>query len=237
MGVVTVSSSAARSPVGLNKMYLTRASLFKMPVILSFKNDESKNTALVVSRESVNLPLESKKENGKRLRKVRKRVERINAVKTDEASPSTLELDYSEAAAKLENIYKGRSATVEFDEEVKTQRRKRRESRRKRTGETEEIEEKSSENVVRSKRKGKRLNLEKRIALRMKKEGELVASSQKKKHNENDDDEKIDRLVRDYSASSDFVSLDWKKMKIPPVLPSSEHVWLFKLMQPMKEIV
>lgn len=34
-----------------------------------------------------------------------------------------------------------------------------------------------------------------------------------------------------------MVSLDWKKMKFPPVLVSSEHAWLFKLMQPMKAIL
>ncbi|KAI3458034.1 hypothetical protein Pfo_014697 [Paulownia fortunei] len=237
MGVVTVSSSAARTPVGLNTRYSTGVSLLKRPVTLSFKTDKSKNTALIAPRESVALPLEANEENGKRLRKVKKRPERVNAVSIDEASPSTLELDYSEAAAKLENIYKRSPATAVSDEEVKTQRLKRRQPRRKRTGEAEETEKKTAENLVRSQRKGKRLSLEKRIALRMKNEGESVASSLKKKHSKSDEDEKIDRLVRDYSSSTDFVSLDWKKMKIPPVLPSSEHAWLFKLMQPMKEIL
>ncbi|XP_059462714.1 RNA polymerase sigma factor sigE, chloroplastic/mitochondrial-like [Corylus avellana] len=52
-----------------------------------------------------------------------------------------------------------------------------------------------------------------------------------------DENAKIEKLVREYSASTDLVSLDWKKMRIPPVLPSSEHVWLFKLMQPMKALL
>ncbi|KAG8381168.1 hypothetical protein BUALT_Bualt06G0094300 [Buddleja alternifolia] len=233
MGVVTVSSSAARTPVGLNTKCSSRVSLSKRPVILSFKKtDKPKNTALIAPRESLDLPLEANKENGKRLRKVKKRV---NAVAMDEASPSTLDLDYSEAAAKLEYLYK---QSPVFDEEVKKCRTKRKQPPRKKTGEAEETDNKIAENVVRSQRsEGKRLSLEKRIALKMKKEGEFVTSSQKKKLGKNDEDEKIDRLVRDYSASSDLVSLDWKKMKIPPVLPSTEHAWLFKLMQPMKAIL
>ncbi len=69
-----------------------------------------------------------------------------------------------------------------------------------------------------------------------KKEERVVASIQKKRLGKNED-ENIDSLVREYSASTDLVSLNWKKMKIPPVLPSSEHAWLFKLMQPMKGLL
>ncbi|KAL3834208.1 hypothetical protein ACJIZ3_008944 [Penstemon smallii] len=238
MGVVSVSSSAARTPWGLSSRYSNRVSLLKRPVILSFKTDKSKKTALTAPRESVALPLETNKENEKRLRKVKKRSERVNAVAIEEAAPSTLELDYNEAAAKLEYLYKRSPATDVSDDEVKDQVIKRRQPRRKRTGEAEGAEKKIGVNVVRSPRKkGKRLSLEKRIALREKKEGEFVASNQKRKHGKNDEYDKIDRLVRDYSASTNVVSLDWKKMKIPPVLSSSEHVWLFKLMQPMKAIL
>lgn len=236
MGVVTVSSSAARStPLGLNARYLTRVSPLRRPVILSFKKDKNKNIALIAPIESV-VPLEANKENKTRLRKVKKRVERVNAVSTDEASPSTLDLDYSEAAAKLEYIFKQSPATAIPADEVKDRRIKRRQPRTKRTVETKEAEKKTVDNVVRSQRtKERRLNLERRIALRAMKEGEFCASSQKRRHRGNSEDEKIDRLVRDYSGSaSDLVSIDWKKMKIPPVLPSSEHTWLFKLMQPMK---
>ncbi|KAL2556184.1 RNA polymerase sigma factor sigE [Forsythia ovata] len=73
--------------------------------------------------------------------------------------------------------------------------------------------------------------------MRMNKEGEVIAPSRKGKQHKNDEDENIDRLVREYSASTDLISLDWKKMKIPPVLASSEHAWLFKLMEPMKAIL
>ncbi|EYU19623.1 hypothetical protein ABFS82_06G102900 [Erythranthe guttata] len=236
MGVVTVSTSASRTSLGLNERYLTRVSILRRPVVFAFKNDKIKKIVLISPRESAALPLEATKDNEKRLRKVKKRAERVNAVSTDEAPPSTIDLDYNEAAAKLEYIFK-QSPTVEISvDEVKDVRVKRRQPR-KRTEYADEAE-KIADNVVRSRRsKDRRLNLEKRIALRTKKEDESTAIFQRRKTGKNDEDEKIDRLVRDYSASSDLVSLDWKKMKIPPVLPSAEHVWLFKLMQPVKAIL
>lgn len=235
MGVVTVSSSAARTPLGLGAKYLSRVSLSRRPVILSFQKDKSKNAALVVPRESVALPLEMNKENEKRLTKVKKRPERVNVLLTDQSSPSTSDLDYNEAAAKLEYIFKQSPTTVITIDEVKDQRIKRRQPRRKKIDEVEDKEKQTADNVVRNQRKKeRRLTLEKRIALRTQKAGEFLASSQKIKHKNHDEDVKTDRLVRDYSAFTDAVSLDWKKMKIPPVLPSSEHSWLFKLMQPMK---
>ncbi|KAL0299653.1 UNVERIFIED_CONTAM: RNA polymerase sigma factor sigE, chloroplastic/mitochondrial [Sesamum radiatum] len=176
MGVVAVSSSAAQTPVRLKARCLTRVSSLKMRVkILSFKDDRSKNTSLVGPRESPALTLEATKENGKSVRKVKKRV---SAVSKNEASPSTLELDYSEAAAKLEKIYKRSPATFVSDEEVDSQRLKR-------VGEGEETEKKTVENVVRSRSKmGKRLSLEKRIALKMKEQGYLALSRKKKQKQE-----------------------------------------------------
>ncbi|GFY84102.1 sigma factor E [Actinidia rufa] len=92
----------------------------------------------------------------------KKSSERVKALSTDEASLCTLEVDYNEAAAKLENIYKLSPVTDPSGVEdiIRVVRRGRR--RRGRTGELEDKEE-----------------------------------------NEN--------------------CLDWKKMKIPAVLPSSEH--------------
>ncbi|GER34330.1 RNA polymerase sigma factor rpoD [Striga asiatica] len=236
MGVVTVSSSATGSPVGLNSRYLNRVSLSRRPVVVAFKSDKSKNKALVGTREPVALPVEVNKENVKRIRKAKKRSERVNAVTIDGARPSTLELDYSEAAAKLENLFKI-SPIVVPDEVLETQRVKRRQPRRKRSRENEEIGKRSAECYVRSQRKGIRLSLEKRIALKTKNEGETVEYVDKKNNRKDDEDDKINRLVREYSSSTDMGSYDWKKMKIPPVLSSSEHTCLFKLMQPMKEIL
>lgn len=192
---------------------------------MSFKNDKSKT-----------MPLEANKENGKILRKVKKRTERVNAVSTDEASPSTLELDYNEAAAKLEHIFKRSPASAVCVEDIKEVKRKQ--TQKKNTREADDAEKRTTDNVIRNQRKKiKRLSLDKRIALKMKEREVLASPSRKSKQSKGDEDEKIDRLVRDYSASTDLVSLDWKKMKIPPVLPSTEHAWLFKLMQPMKAIL
>jgi RNA polymerase sigma factor len=41
-------------------------------------------------------------------------------------------------------------------------------------------------------------------------------------------------LLREHSVSTDMGSLDWKRMKIPPVLSSAQSARLFKTMQPMK---
>ncbi|XP_015070569.1 RNA polymerase sigma factor sigE, chloroplastic/mitochondrial isoform X2 [Solanum pennellii] len=209
MGVVTVSSSASRSPLGLSSRFSARLCPLKRPVIVSFKKDKTKNTTLVSPKESISLPIETSKENEKRSRRVTKRTERVHAV-TIEAPPSTLELDYSEAAAKLESIYKRSLETASPNTEVKDHLVKRRPRTRKRIVESdEEAKKEVVDNVVKNRRKkSKRLNLDQRIALLKNKEG-----------------------------ATDLASLDWKKMKIPPVLPSSEHTWLFKLMQPMKAIL
>ncbi|XP_027771486.1 RNA polymerase sigma factor sigE, chloroplastic/mitochondrial isoform X3 [Solanum pennellii] len=238
MGVVTVSSSASRSPLGLSSRFSARLCPLKRPVIVSFKKDKTKNTTLVSPKESISLPIETSKENEKRSRRVTKRTERVHAV-TIEAPPSTLELDYSEAAAKLESIYKRSLETASPNTEVKDHLVKRRPRTRKRIVESdEEAKKEVVDNVVKNRRKkSKRLNLDQRIALLKNKEGKMLASSERRKLKEDTEDEKIDKLVREYSGATDLASLDWKKMKIPPVLPSSEHTWLFKLMQPMKAIL
>lgn len=235
MEFVSVSSSAARSHLELGAKYLTRDSLSRRPVILSFQKDKNKNLALIAPRESIALPLETNKGTQKRLRKGKKGPERVNVLLIDQASPSTSDLDYNEAAAKLEYIFQQTSTAAISVDEVEDCRIKRRQPRRKRTGKTVETEKKIDDNVVRNQeKKERRLTLENRIVLRTKKLGEFTAPSQKIKHRNLDEGEKTDRLVRGYSGSTDSVSLDWKKMKMPPVLPSSEHAWLFKLIQPMK---
>jgi RNA polymerase sigma factor len=107
--------------------------------------------------------------------------------------------------------------------------------RKSKTSECEKEDDgRTSKIIVRNQaKKAKRLSLQKRIALRIKSDEKLVTSVGKRKGRKNEN-EKIDELVREYSSSTDLASLDWKKMKIPPVLTSAEHAWLFKLMQPMK---
>ncbi|CAH9069939.1 unnamed protein product [Cuscuta europaea] len=185
MGVMTFSSSTTQSPPGLSRRVPSRLRPLKRSSVLMSKIDKPKHSPLVVSpNQAVPLSVETSKENEKR--------------------PSTLEgLDYNEAAAKFEKLYKD-----------------------------------NPEPPSQKKKKTTRLSLDKRIALRkMKEEGEIVASSCKKKLKEETEEEKRDKLVREYSAGTGVVGMGWKKMKIPAVLPSSEHAWLFNLMQPMKVIL
>ncbi|KAM1232243.1 hypothetical protein ACFX13_042824 [Malus domestica] len=238
MGVVTVSTSAARTPLGLSAKSTSQRSTFRKPLIVAFKTDESNKTALVAPQGKIPLPIETRKKHQKRIGKARKLAKSVKSTATDVAAPcTTLEVDYNEAAAKLENLYK-RSPEIEADVDVEDadglMRRGRK--RRKKTSESnhEKEEKRTSDIVVRSKtKKAKRLNLDKRVSLKWNKDEKVVSSVQKRKDQKNEM-EKIEELVREYSASTDLVSLDWKKMKIPPVLTSSEHAWLFKLMQPMK---
>lgn len=235
MGVVTVSSSASRTPVGLGSRFSTHSSPLRRPSFLAFKTDKSKDSTLVSPHESIPLPIDAPKDKKKSLRRTKtKSTERLKAVSTDGASPCTADLDYNEAAAKLENIYKRSptNASVAEDSNHLVQKRRR---MSKRIVEGDEKKEKEMVNVVRNhRRKTKRLTLEKRIALRKKnvdKEEPMGSVSRRK---DGEASYNVDRLVNGYSIATDLVSLDWKKMKIPPVLSSSEHSLLFKLMQPMK---
>nr|GMD02305.1 RNA polymerase sigma factor sigE, chloroplastic/mitochondrial [Ipomoea batatas] len=216
MGVVTVSSSAARSPLGLSTRFSSRLCALKRPLVLSFKANKPKNAAALVSPdEPTSLSLETSKESKKRLGRAKKRSDRIHAVSTGEASPSTLDLDYNDVAAKLEKLY------IHSPEPTTSG-----------IGSEGCIVKRSCQ-----RKKTKRLSLDKRVALRNMKGGEIVASSHERKRKEETEEEKINKLVREYSVGTDLVSMDWKKMKIPAVLASSEHAWLFKLMQPMKVIL
>ncbi|KAB5524163.1 hypothetical protein DKX38_021912 [Salix brachista] len=233
MGIVSVSSSASRTPLGFSTKFSTCRSTAKRPSIVAFKADKSNKTALVAPHEKIPLPIETTKEK-KRHGKSKKSSDRLKAVRT-QVSPCTLDVDYNEAAAKLENIYRLSPGTDTSDvEDVNGVIRRRRQRKRKTSECEKENDGRTSKKIVRNPAKrAKRLSLQKRIALRINSDEKLASSVGKKKGRKNEN-EKIDELVREYSSSTDLVSLDWKKMKIPPVLSSSEHVWLFKMMQPMK---
>lgn len=236
MGVVTVSSSAARTPLGLSAKFSAQRSTLKIPLIVAFKADKSNSTALVAPQDQIPLPIETSKDRRKRRGKANKPLRRVKAVITDGASPSTtLEVDYNEAATQLENIYKLSPASDTSDvENVVGGMMRKRQRRRKISGGDKKAERRTGYNVIKNQtKKVKRLSLDKRIALKKNEEDKAVAPMRKRK-DAKDENVKIEKLVREYSASTDLVSLDWKKMRIPPVLPSSEHAWLFKLMQPMK---
>lgn len=222
MGVVTVSSTPSRtSPLGIRSSYSAGWSqpLRQRPIsFVAFKSPDPNAV--------------------KALTKSRKQAKRAQSASLDSASASpsssvvAVDLDYSEVAEALENIYKLSPAEVsdmELDSELC-----RRGHRRKRANESV----KSGEVVVRNrKRRMKRLSLDARMALRhlRKEEGEIVARDGVRK-GAADEREEVDviKLLREYSVSIDLVSFDWRKMNIPPVLSLAEHIWLFKLMQPMK---
>ncbi|KAI3792982.1 hypothetical protein L1987_35594 [Smallanthus sonchifolius] len=216
MGVVSVSSTAA---FGLTARFSTPT---KRVTILAFKTDKTKNTALVSSKESANLSVDTSKENPKRLRR---RSKKPSALSTAEAPCCPLDLDYHEAAAELNRLYKLSPTTVDSDNQPKR-------GRKKISDDSKKPEIKTTVDIVH--KKFHRLTLENRIHLKTKKDVPVTTSNQKRKHVKDNEEERIDRLVRNYSASTDLGSLDWKKMKIPPVLPSSEHTRLFKLLQTMK---
>lgn len=236
MGVVTVSSSAARTPFGLSASFSTHPSRTKRVTILAFKTDKTKNTALVSSKEPANLSIDTSKENPKRLRRSKKPSERVQALSTVEAPSCSLDLDYYEAAAKLDRLYKLSPTTIDSDtENHDVQVKKIGRVRKKISDTSKKSESKKPVDIVRGHhKKFRRLTLQNRIHLKNHKDVSVITSNQKRKHGKVNEDEKINRLVRDNSVSTDLGSLDWKKMKIPPVLPSSEHTRLFKLLQTMK---
>nr|QKY65027.1 plastidic RNA polymerase sigma-subunit 5 [Passiflora biflora] len=235
MGVVTVSSSAARSPLGLSSKFLTSRSVTKRPLVLAFKADKSSNAALVSPQEQIYLPIEQPSEK-KRLRKINKRSNRVKASGTA-VSPSTLEVNYDEEAARLENIYRLSPAIDDSEEEdVNDVGRNRRRRKRKAAQGDKKAESRIIQPVIRNQsRKTRRLSLDSRISLRKIKDETRVTPVNQSKGRK-DENGKIQELVLGYASSIDVVGLDWKKMKIPPVLSSSEHTWLFKLMQPMKAL-
>lgn len=230
MGVVSISSSVARTPLGLKARFVNQKC--KRPLIVAFKSDKSDSSGLSAPNEKIPLPIETPKKK-KGVGKGSKSVKRVKAVSTDDVSACT-EVDYNEAAARLESIYKLSlpSKVSDLEDLNGVVRRGRR--RRKRSGDGDGREG-DGRVVVRNvvNKRPKRLSLDKRVELKKHKVDELVDTIQKRKNAE-DEKEKIDELVRQYSSSTDLASLDWKKMKIPPVLSSTEHSWLFKLMQPMK---
>nr|AKC88759.1 sigma factor [Pelargonium transvaalense] len=237
MGVVSVPSSAARSPLGLSMQFSTERVRFKRSTVVAFKEDKPQKVALVAlePHEQIPLPIETPKRQQKRRGRATKGSKRVKAVSV-EASPYTSEVDYNEAAAKLENIYK-LSPTIDTSEDeaidgAAMRRRLRRQ--RKVNGDDSESEKRTTDTVVRNRaKKVKRLGLDERIALRKKEEKKFDTTLTLKNREPKDENEKIKKLLWEYGAPT-FNSLDWKKAKIPPVLGSSEHTWLFNLMQPMK---
>ncbi|XP_078438728.1 sigma factor E [Wolffia australiana] len=219
MGVVSVPSSASRLPLGSNSKF-SRSQNCRRPVILAFKIEKRKNKSFSSQQDTIALGIDSVKDPNSPVKRVYSDTKR-KAVCVDEAS-SIAELDYDEVAAVLENLYKispGDISQLERSDQA-LQKRSR---RRKISKEDASKKMKAPEVFKNDKKKPKRLSLLERIS--MKKKGSVEEGSSR---------DVLDRLVRDYSVSTDLVSLDWKKMKIPAVLSSSDHTFLFKLLLPAK---
>ncbi|KAL2339651.1 hypothetical protein Fmac_007591 [Flemingia macrophylla] len=228
MGVVSVSSSASRTPFGLNTNFSSHR--LKRPLTVAFKGDKHNDSALVATQEKVLVPIETAKTQKKRVGKTNKVAKRERV----ESSASSSDVDYNEAAAMLENLYKLSPAGDAECIDGKIKRVYRR--GKKLVDDENEEKELNSDRVVRSQnKKAKRLNLDQRISLKSRGGDGVIPA--RKGRNAKSRIEKIEELIREYSVSTDFVSMDWKKMRIPPVLSSSEHAWLFKLMQPMKALL
>lgn len=233
MGVVTVSSSASRAPLGLSGRPLVQHLCPKRPVILAFKTDKTPTNSLVSSHESIPAPVDTPKEHKKRVRRVSKPVKKVKAVANDVISPCNFEVDYNAAAAKLESIFR-RSPVVSDDEDCVSEKKNSCRRKKEIAEDEKHLEKETGTTVVKNKNKRvPRMNLDRRIQLGRKKE-EGITGLVDKKTGVNAEEEKINKLVREYSVSTDLVSVDWKKIKIPPVLPSSEQFWLFRLMQDTK---
>ncbi|KAI5405663.1 hypothetical protein KIW84_052429 [Lathyrus oleraceus] len=236
MGVVTVSSSAARTPLGLNSKFSTHHSVLKRPLTVAFKGDKQNDIALVATQEKIPTQDETVKTRKKRIAKTKKLPKKARGVLVEETFPSSLDVDYNEAAAILENIYKLSPTSDACDADYIDSEIKRVSRRGKKVGDASK-EELVNDRVVRTqKTKAKRMNLDERIALKMDNDSEDVTPTRKKRNGRKRIG-KFEELLREFSVPADLVSLDWKKMKIPPVLPSSEHTFLFKLMEPMKALL
>ncbi|GJS95677.1 hypothetical protein Tco_0802645 [Tanacetum coccineum] len=139
--------------------------------ILAFKTDKTNNTALVSSIESTNLSVDTSKRTTKRLRRSKKPSERVQAVSTAKAPSCSLDLDYNEAAAELDRLYKLSPATIDSDtdEDHVNQVKKVWRGRNKIPDTSNKTITKPTVNIVRSQHKKVcRLTLENRIHLKSK---------------------------------------------------------------------
>ncbi|RZC18079.1 RNA polymerase sigma factor sigE, chloroplastic/mitochondrial [Glycine soja] len=194
MGVVTVSGSASRTPLGFNTKFSTHR--LKRPLIVAFKGDKHNDSALVATQEKIPVPVETAKKTQK------KRIGKSNKLPKRESSPSSMDVDYNEAAAMLENIYKLSPASHTGNAECIDDKIKRVSRRGKKVVDESEEKELKGDRVVRRQnknKKAKRLTLDQRISLKNNKRGDEVIPTRKKRNFRNRI-EKIEELIREYSA-------------------------------------
>ncbi|XP_039116298.1 RNA polymerase sigma factor sigE, chloroplastic/mitochondrial [Dioscorea cayenensis subsp. rotundata] len=211
MDVAIVHSSASQTPfAGLSA---ARSPSIRRPFPFSFSSSLCTRCSAVVKPQravGTKIVVPSDAAVDPKITVKKQRRPRPKAVAS--SGSCAVEPDYNEVAAALENIYKLSPVEVSDVEDFNGEFPRRRISKGK-----------ESRVVVRNRKRGvRRLSLEKRVEMR--------------KRGKERDEEDVKKLIREYSVSVDLVSLDWKKMKIPPVLKSAEQSKLFKLMQPMKAI-
>ncbi|XP_006655642.2 RNA polymerase sigma factor sigE, chloroplastic/mitochondrial [Oryza brachyantha] len=155
---------------------------------------------------------------------------------TTEADAEQERTDYNEVAAALESIYKLSPAVVEEKDGDADEGDKSKKAKRKRKGRVGQ-RNRSATVTVRSRRRrlGQRLDLGKRVEMRRREEEAGAGAGAGKREDEEREFEEM--LLREHAVSTDMGSLDWKRMKIPPVLTSSQSARLFRIMQPMKAIL
>ena len=119
--------------------------------------------------EEFPVPVETAKKTQK------KRIGKSNKLPKRESSPSSMDVDYNEAAAMLENIYKLSPASDTGNAECIDDKIKRVSRRGKKVVDESEEKELKGDRVVRRQnknKKAKRLTLDQRISLKNNKRGE-----------------------------------------------------------------
>ncbi|KAF3334997.1 RNA polymerase sigma factor sigE [Carex littledalei] len=187
----------------------------RRPFLLLTLNSSHSSSVRSVRCSALTSPSEKVKDSRKKslTKGSTKQSKRVNAVSL-EAAPTVSSssqgtgLNYDEVAEQLENIYKLSPAKI-----------------LEKIGEGQDGDFGGMRLVRGKKRKAKRLSMEKRMAVKKAKNEERTIQ---------DSYEEI--LLRENLVLWNLSKLDWKRMKIPPVLRSAEQTKLFKLMQPMKAI-
>ncbi|KAH0870359.1 hypothetical protein HID58_077381 [Brassica napus] len=169
MGVVFISTSAARSPLGLSTDLLTQRSSLKKPSIVAFKADDSipTNSSLIIVKQKEKRVVATRRKPCKDT-KTRKPL--------DQNVAPSCPLDYNEAAARLESIYKlspPPATSLEEEDGIDGSSKVRVPRRRKRKESGEEKKVVVRNNV----KKEKRLTLDKRIALKRNVQEKPVSAS------------------------------------------------------------
>ncbi|XP_047094575.1 RNA polymerase sigma factor sigE, chloroplastic/mitochondrial-like [Lolium rigidum] len=142
-----------------------------------------------------------------------------------EEAAAGISTDYNEVAAALETLYQLSPTLVEDEQldQTKKATKKKRKVRKKAAAKTTIPIRKV---VVKSQRP-RRMDLGKRVEMR-------EAAGKEEVGEERGFEE---ALLREHAVSTDMGSLDWRRMKIPPVLTSAQSARLFKIVQPMKAIL